>query len=528
VSTDVVRPQDGAAGGSLDTTLSGTGARVLGGGAWQVASNVAPFLYTTAVSIVAARVLGPVGMGRQSFIAFVVLATMTLCSAGFPGALPRYAGELVGKGREGVLSALAAWAWRIQLVAGLIGALFLIALAALGAEPTAAWLCGAVAVVAGVLHKVPGSLLNGVQRWGQNSMVIIATGAASTVATIIALAAGWGITGMFVVLAATNIAMLVWARVLFSKVLEGITSTRQALGDLRGEIVRFALAASVPMILGFVVFQRSEFFFLERFSSNTQIALYSIAFSVFAVLVAMPVALANTVAPAVATLHGAGAEARIRAGYARGLRLLLFICIPVMAAGYVFGPSLVRLVFGNQYAGAGDILLVLLIPLLVIPLGGLSTGFLYGYGRIRVPVIAGIVATVVDLTLAGLLVPSFEAIGAAVANVCAQLISALVVLLYSIRLVGGVDVAPGHLGKVGLATGAAAAASLGILELGDHAVTLVPAMVVGTIVFALLARGLRILPREDGHWLADTAGRGRPRVRRVFLRLSGAPLGATR
>jgi O-antigen/teichoic acid export membrane protein len=306
-----------------------------------------------------------------------------------------------------------------------------------------------------------------------------------------------------------------------------VKAPRAPLGRLRGEILRFAAVASVPMILNFVVFQRSEFFFLERFSSDRQIALYSIAYSLYAALLALPAGLGNMFAPAVATLHGAGAHSRIRSGFARALRLLLFTTIPLTAAAVVFGPPLVRLAYGSQYAYSGTLLLVLALPLLIVPAGGVSGGLLFGYGRIRVAVAIGVAAGVVDLGLAALLVPPLDALGAAIANISAQLTGAVLGVGYCIRLVGGVQVAPRHLVRIAAATLVAAGAAEAVLQIGDGAPALALGLLAGTAVYCALAVSLRVLPREDAEWLVTTlGGRSKGRITRICRRLAGAPLGA--
>ena len=64
---------------------------------------------------------------------------------------------------------------------------------------------------AGVLLKVPGSMLLGAQRWRQNAIVVLSTGAAAAAATVGVLLVGGGIASMFAVLAAANVEMPVWA-----------------------------------------------------------------------------------------------------------------------------------------------------------------------------------------------------------------------------------------------------------------------------------------------------------------------------
>jgi O-antigen/teichoic acid export membrane protein len=401
---------------------------------------------------------------------------------------------------------------------------------AAGAEPRAAWLFGAIAAAASVLHKVPGTMLSGAQRWRLNSVLSVALGALGTAATVIALLLGGGITSIFAVLAVTNVLMVLGAWGLWRRLLVQIRTPKEPIGSLGREILGFALAASLPVFMSFLIFQRSEFFFLDRYSTDVQIALYSIAFSVYASALALPSAISSTFAPAVATLVGASAHERIRAGYGRGLRLLLLVTVPLTAGALVFGPPLVRLVYGHEYSGSGEILLVLLAPLPLVPLGGLSSGLLFGYRRVRLPVIVGLAAGLIDLGLAALLVPYLDAIGAAVANVAAQLVAAGGAILYCIRLVGGIDLATRQLARLVVASAAAAGAAQFVLEISSGPGSFAVALALGVVVLAGLALRLRVLSRADADWIAGAvAGRsGARKITAVCRRLSGQSLVAAR
>jgi O-antigen/teichoic acid export membrane protein len=90
-----------------------TGASVLRGGAWNVAGAFVPQFGLLAISIAAARFLGPERFGRQSFIAFVEVSALTLFTAGLPLALARYVGTALGEGRGDVAGGLFGWVWRL-------------------------------------------------------------------------------------------------------------------------------------------------------------------------------------------------------------------------------------------------------------------------------------------------------------------------------------------------------------------------------------------------------------------------------
>jgi O-antigen/teichoic acid export membrane protein len=501
------------------------GTRAFRGGLWQSSAQIAPYAYTTIVSVIAARILGPDRMGRQSFIAFVVLSVQTVCVGGLGTALLRYIGELRGRGLEHALPSLAGWAWRITAVAGGVGTLALLAVTVVGADPTWAWLFAAAAVLPGVLNSVPGTVLIGTQRWRPYALVVLLTGVGSVLATVIVLLLGGGVSGMLGVIAATAVARLAWATVLMRRVLAPLGSMRKPLGAIRSDVLRFTLASSVPVILGLVVFQRSEFFFLERFSSDAQIAFYSIAFSATAALIAVPAAIGAILTPSVATLIGSGEFERIRRGYSRVLRLGLLFSLPVAAASLALGPELLRLVYGHRYAGAGDIFLIVVTTLPLVPLSGASSALLTGYGRVRVPIAISSIAALTDLALAAVLVPRLDAIGAAIANTCAFSVAALLLIGSAVRLVGGVQL--GLRSVVRIATVSAAAAGLArlVLVAGNSASVWVAAAAAEVTALGLGAIALRIVPEEDATFLIRVAGRGR--LTRVFERLSGRALGAT-
>ena len=427
---------------------------------------------------------------------------------------------------EGILRPLSAWAWRVESVAAAIAFVLLAVAAAAGAEPRAAWLFGGIAAAASVLHKVPATMLGGAQRWRVNSTLSVTLGAVGAAATVIALVLGGGITSIFVVLAVTNILMVVGSWRLWQRLMKRVTAPREPVGAVGHEILRFALAASIPVFMNFLIFQRSEFFFLNHYSTDAQIALYSIAFSVYASALALPNAIAGTFAPAVATLVGAGAHERIRTGYGRGFRLLLFVTVPLTAGALVFARPLVRIVYGPEYAGSGEILLVLLVALPLVPIGGLSTGLLLGYRRIRLPVIIGLTAGLVDVGLAALLVPYLDAMGAALANVSAQIVAAAGAIFCCVRLMGGIDLASRHLARLVFASAVAAGVAQLVLQLSSGPQSFVLGLALGVAVLAVLAVWLRVLPREDADWIAGAvAGRsGARRITSVCRRLSGQSL----
>jgi O-antigen/teichoic acid export membrane protein len=492
--------------GAADAAAATSGGALIAGGLWSVASRVVPQLYTLILSIAAARFLGPDGMGRQSFIAFVELSAIMLVTGGLPIALMRYVGETLGRGQGHLIRGLSAWAWRLAAGGAALGGAALLVPAFLGADPGGAWVLAAVAASVGILHTTPSSLLIGAQQWRAASLAGLVTGALTTGATVAVLAAGGGITGMFAVEAAASSVNLVWTTILARRLLADLPQEAEPVDELRRQVVRYALPASLGTLLTFVVWRRSEFFFLERYSADSEIAIYSIAFAVVTALVRLFEAIAAVVSPAVATLYGAGQMERIRTGYGRALRLVTVLTLPLTAVGLAVGPALLRLLYGSEYRGTGPLLLIMLATFPIVSVVRTSNALLHGLGRLHFLLAAGFVGATVNIALDFLLIPRWDAVGAALANAGGQLAVSLPVLVYASRAVQPVPARPADLMPAALAAGGSGLAALAAVELVDGAGGVVLGLAVATVVFALLARVLHILPADDAAWLDQAAG----------------------
>jgi O-antigen/teichoic acid export membrane protein len=374
--------------------------------------------------------------------------------------------------------------------------------------------------MAAILHTVPTAVLIGLQRFRQAATVGLVTGAVGTPAVAIVLWQGGGITGMFATEAVIGVLNLLWTGTLARRTLREAESRAEtepspaAQSGLRRRVVRFALLSSIGLVLELVVGTRVEFFFLNHYSTDSQIAFYSIAFSAVAALSLIPGALAGSTTPAFATLFGAGEIDRIHSGYSRSLRLLLVVALPLTAAALSLGPELINVVYGHDYEGAGTPVRILLIAFPVVALSSLSTALLAGLGHIRVPLIANTIAALADVGLAFALVPHLDANGAAIANAAGQATYSLIMLAAAERIVAPVAWRGAVLVRNAAAAIVAGLAAWGALEeLGGGIAGLLGGAVVLVVAYGVLAVVLRVIPGEDAAWLEETVPQ--PVVRRI-------------
>lgn len=345
------------------------------------------------------------------------------------------------------------------------------------------------------------------------TIVGLVTGGAATSAVIGTLLAGGGITGIFAVEAAAAAISLIWTTSRARGALAGLPSEDLAArppwaSKLRADMLRYAGMATVQGVLHLVVWRRSEFFFLARYSPASELAVYSIAFASTTALLRLPQSLAMALLPAVATLFGAGKTEQIRTGAQRALRLLLLLSMPMAAGGIAVGPTLLGIVYGDEYRRAGAVVVVLLAVFPLVPLYHLASGILQGVGRINGLLAANTVAGAVTLTLSALLVPRHGALGAAVANAGAQAAGSMLTLWAARRALPAAKwgKVPNLWRTLAAAAGTGGAASAALVILGAGVVGLGVSVVVGTATYFVLAVLLRIVLPEDAVWLHDHAG----------------------
>jgi O-antigen/teichoic acid export membrane protein len=484
-----------------DAAAATTGRSVARGGAWLLFARFVPQLQVLIVSVVAAHYLGPELMGRQSFISFVVGSVVILATAGLPGGLNRFVAELQGARLGGVARSLFWWTWRIEAVMATLAAAGIGLAALAGAEPQVAWIFAALACAFSVMQTVPAALLVGMQRWRQATIAGLTTGVLSIPATIAVLAAGGGITGFFVVEAAMVLFNLIWIAALGRRALVDLPAQERVPDTYRRDFIRFAGATTLFSVIELVVWKRSEFVFLAAYSTDAQIALYSIAFAATNALTRMPEVITAVAMPAVATLAGAGQHDRIRSGYWRGLRMLILVT-PVVAFGAAaLGPEALEAIYGSDYSGVRPVFLILMAPLLVMPLLSMTQAVLYALGKLRFLIVVGFAATAVNIGLAFVLISAFDAVGAALSNTGAQLAAGIPGLIYVGRMLGPVGVSFGgilrSLGTAGLMGGAA----FGALALVGGVPGVFVGLVVGGLVLLAAGRILKPLTAGDAEWV---------------------------
>jgi O-antigen/teichoic acid export membrane protein len=427
-------PAEGAPGGSGGPQ----GRRVIvRGGLWSAASQLLPAAGVALLSVFAAHILGVNALGRQSLIAYVNASTSTVVVAGFDGAVLQAMGRLYGSG-DTRLAALQAWMLRVHVLLAVVLAATMTGIGLLLGQDRLAWFVVGLVVLVDTAISGLGLGVAVRQGWAEFGRLNLVAQLFGAPLGIGALTLGLGIPGMFGGDGIAALGLLVAMIVRFGYLY------RRPAGRPR---IPLRLRPPVPMgrqwglfsvsnLITQVVGRRVEFIALAIFSTGTQIAFYSVAFTLVSLAAAVPSAVAMAALPVIAAAEGRGDRALATRHMRSAVQVGTSLSIPLVAFAAGLGPVLVELVYGHRYAAAAALVPLSSVVLLTAVTSGVIGQYWSGLGRVGLTLSTGGIAGVADLGLAFALTPSLGATGAIIANLVGQVVYTAGLVLVTRRRIG--------------------------------------------------------------------------------------------
>jgi O-antigen/teichoic acid export membrane protein len=467
---------------------------------WIAVSTTVPFLATAALSVVAGRVLGAELLGQQSLIAFVGQLLSAVAIMSLTDACIRWL-SAYRTGEPDRVAGLERWAMWAHLAAGVLAAGLLIAIGLARGTYVSAWAVVAATIVCDAVGWGRACRVIARDGWGPIARRRLITQLLAVGLGILAVLAGLGITGIFLANLVGSVVFVVMLQPLLQR-----AHTRSPHAHAR-PIVRLWLVFAGGAVLTQVVGGRIEILFLGVFASGEQIAHYTVAVMLVMSALTLPTALAGASMPAIAAATGAGDTDRARASLSRALRISAVLGLPLAAAIVAAGPPLILALYGDQFVEAAELSQYVALLAVIVPCGRLASSYWSGLGRLRIPVVAGIVGAVLEVGLSVALIPQFGARGAVAATLVGQSTVAAIATTLTWRTLGDVRLRVRGWIVCAAASALAAVAGIAVAGLGG----LVGAAAAGlttAVVFAALALlagklGSPVLDAEDARWLRD-------------------------
>jgi O-antigen/teichoic acid export membrane protein len=392
-----------------------------------------------AVSVVVAQTIADEATyGRLNYFLWLAGLLTTLGILGVPQALTRFTADLRGREEPEQAAALGRWAMRSLVGFNLVASLALLLWALTSPPETRSYLLVVALLPAlNAWGRVLASGLTGREHYRPTAVATVVAALAQLTLVLLAWTQGWGAFGYFVALVSPNVVTLLTLLWLGRRDRRtSATPPVRADPALVRRFLAFTLPITLQLLLDAVVWQRSEVFFLERLATLEEVGFYSMAFTLSAMIMALGWALINGFLPAIARDHGGGRSDEVRAKIVQAMVLGLVFAVPFTFGGLATISELLALVYGERWlpaVPAAQVLLIGLAPGVIAGVFGLTVAAIDRPWAL-LPLSGGVALLNVALDI--LLIPSYGAFGAAIANSAAQIGFAAAAWLILRRLTG--------------------------------------------------------------------------------------------
>lgn len=397
---------------------------------WFSMDNVFTFIAGTFISIFAARTFGPEVMGYYVFVLWIAMLSAVLAGqGGIVIVVRRYVMELIAKNQfstiRSVLKLIGLAQTLLAAVAFASASAFV--LYSLPANYHLLGLLGVASMVPSLFMAVFAGANTAIKDMMSNIRASAIGTTVYVLCSVVVLVLKLGPTLLIASFLFGRIISFSYVYFAYAKNFKLLSSVRQdALfessinNELKQRIIKFSVQTLALQLVNLVVWDRSELLFLKAFATPKDIAFYSISFSLVqqTAILYRSVSLVAGINLMHRVLNDPTSATRMIATLVRYIAL---VAIPVTFGLAVLSGPLMTVLYGSQYLPA--------IPVLAI-VGALGFGrafllpveqFCSAAERQDLMIRCTGYASVINLSLAYLLIPPFGSVGAAWCNGLSQL-----------------------------------------------------------------------------------------------------------
>lgn len=398
-------------------TLMGDYRREFANMSWLFFDRFARVLANFMIGVLAARLLGPADFGGISY-AQTVIAFLTLVAAlGLNGVIVKRLVDHPGAAGRTLLTGFTLQALTMAVVTtATIG----IALFVEGDDPYAR----IVAIVACGLVLRPTEIF---RYWFEANLnarrAVIADNAAFLIS---------GVTKIAVLYTFRSVEALAWTLVL-EQVLGGIAlaiayrtdRTRPKGGQIDWRVAKELIVGAWPLLLSglaIAIYMRIDQFVIMAVRGPTEMGMYAAAVRLSEMFYVLPMILATSFFPRWQGLMGKSGGEHADAVRA-AMRWMVMITAAIALALTLASGLLIELLYGPAYARAAPVLAVHAWTCVFVSIGIIGNQWYLSHGLQSRTLLCTLLGAATNFGVNLLLVPALGAVGAAIASLCAQIVS---------------------------------------------------------------------------------------------------------
>lgn len=203
------------------------------------------------------------------------------------------------------------------------------------------------------------------------------------------------------------------------------------------DIKKYTSIAYINLILQFIVWSYSEVFFLNHYSPPQEIGFYTLAFSLAAIITALPALYLRITYNAQFELLEKGEEEKADQISSLNVKLMNLLFLPLAIFLTYFSKEIILILYGTEYLKVQFILPLVLFGAIIPTILGPATIKVNNDNKkfAITTIVIGVIGAIINLSLNYLLIPKYDSIGAGIANLTSQMLVAIVSVFYILKTI---------------------------------------------------------------------------------------------
>lgn len=385
---------------------------------WSASGTVSFLAGRFIAGIVVARLLGPYGAGRISYLLWIADMASVIAGFGLQSTITRFCANLDGKGQPYLANALArllSIRFLIFSFSGLCCFAFIGVLNYTFSSTITTWvLLGAYYFLGGI-----GLLFNAFLAGKQRFALIAKINGLSSLTLVLGAIIGSEVAGIPGAIGAYALAALIPAAMSVSIFRTG-DSSYAIPRDLVSKANSYSFYAWASAMLSSIVWSRAEVFFLEHYRGSYEVAMFTVAATLASLVVQGPLLLCGALMPWFAEQAGASNRTEMNRIFASATRLLAAVVVPISLGITALIPVLLPAIYGERFQAAVPVATLLIPAAGILSIASPASQLIYGLGKAWFHFVANLPFAVLMVLGCIVVTPHYGAWGAACIRACVQ------------------------------------------------------------------------------------------------------------
>jgi O-antigen/teichoic acid export membrane protein len=194
--------------------------------------------------------------------------------------------------------------------------------------------------------------------------------------------------------------------------LKSLFSPTLLSSNVKKQALRYSSIVAGMLVLGYLVSQEAEVFFIGAYCPVEDVGFYSLAYRIGSFLKVFPVSFAFVLLPVMAEQFGSQEMQKLKRIYHVSSRYLMLLVLPLAVGGIVLADSIINVIYGVDYRPVIIIFQIICLPIAISSMTGAGDAVIRGVNRPGFLLITQAIVSVINIGLSLLFIPKYGVIGA--------------------------------------------------------------------------------------------------------------------